>query len=430
VDVSPPPSPACAEGSAGWGLAIAGFVLTVLFFHHGGDANKPRWQDKLCDPVRSWAAPPSEIQMLYALLCAAISLLGGILLLLAVGFFEEEKPAPCYTPDDDGNINYDEPNEGAKNCGIAFTVLGAWSTFWSANVLLRVRAHRRRGAARRNAPHRAQAQPPAGGGARLQAWGGITRHAQRWERREHTVANPLQHGRYQTYALELYEHQRGARGTIQLGRISFKDEAGNAAPYVSHRINNERCHGGGGENYRNVASDARNKWCTQLEYFPNGVARFEFSFAAPVCIGAVVLQSANDCPERDPKSFALYGVGAWLAPPAAVDLPPAPLMMVEAAMAAVQPVVVEGVVVVEMTDVPAVAGSSVSVAASSSSTHARTPPLADMARLLQRELGLDASLNMPQTVELACQQLGITSTEGKSLIEKAKAAYDAIGVSS
>jgi hypothetical protein len=140
---------------------------------------------------------------------------------------------------------------------------------------------------------------------RIQAWNVIGSHGGRWQPVDRRIDAPG--GPFCVYVLEIYASQRG--GTIQLGRVQFKDAHGVELPYQSHWINEERCHGGGGEHARNLSNGEHNKWCTQLEYFPNQTARLEFTFAEPVTIATLVLTSANDCPERDPSRFALFGVG-------------------------------------------------------------------------------------------------------------------------
>ena len=219
------------------------------------------------------------------------------------------------------NVN-DDGDSSASTWGVLHIVFGAWSTFWTWQALANLdkynRIHRRGG--NQNARARPnQAVDVHGEGTLIQSWNNIGRHGGRWQSIDRRVDHPR--GPYRQYALEIYRNQDGTHGTVQLGRIQFKDQHGLEVPYQSHTINNERCHGNGGEHIRNLSNGGHGKWCTQLEYFPRNTPRFVFTFNGPVTIATVVLTSANDMPQRDPSQFALLGVG----PVGEVDIEMVPL---------------------------------------------------------------------------------------------------------
>jgi len=148
------------------------------------------------------------------------------------------------------------------------------------------------------------------GAAQLQLheWRDIKPHNGRWESREYRIEHPQ--GPFTCYTLEMKRNQTADRGTIQCGRIQFKDVTDQeiSSDRWNLSINSERCHGCfGSEGYRNLVTTGHTKWCTQLEYFPNNTPVLTFTFTEPVTIGCLVLTSANDCPERDPAHFVLHG---------------------------------------------------------------------------------------------------------------------------
>ena len=292
--------------------------------------------------------------------------------------------------------------------------------FWSAITLCKIKEYHDRNRGRPAAA--ARPVGPHGEGTLIHRWEGVGRHGRRWQAMDRAVANPR--GPFFQYALEIYRNQSGTRGTVQLGRIQFKDRGGRDVPYQSHTINNERCHGGGREHSRNLSGGGRGKWCTQLEYFPNNTPRFVFTFREPVTIATVVLTSANDCSERDPSEFALLGVGEMggqqgqYAFPADLELQPVPMAMPLEQQAG-QPVVVMGTVVLEPT------AQDEAVPAPNRPTGAA--PLRSVCDVLVRELGLEANLTLPRIVDSACEQLGVGGVEGQSLVDRANRCYEAIG---
>ena len=153
-----------------------------------------------------------------------------------------------------------------------------------------------------------EAKPAAEAGpdTLIQEWNGIGRNPRRWGDRAHAVDAPPV--RFERVALVIYATNGG--DTVQLGRVQLIDEAERDVPIADISINNERCHGGGGEHFRNLIVADRRKWCTQMSYFPDSTPRIEFTLRAPAAVAGLVLTAANDCPERDPARFALFGVGA------------------------------------------------------------------------------------------------------------------------
>ena len=338
-----------------WGFTafVIGFFmlgLTILFFHFNGPCDpKPRWQDKICEP-HVWRTAPNGGCLVITIIMAIAQLAMGIVLvsLPKYGFAEDDyysfsaRRGVCEFQ----NVN-DDGDSSASTWGVLHIVFGAWSTFWTWQALANLdkynRIHRRGG--NQNARARPnQAVDVHGEGTLIQSWNNIGRHGGRWQSIDRRVDHPR--GPYRQYALEIYRNQDGTHGTVQLGRIQFKDQHGLEVPYQSHTINNERCHGNGGEHIRNLSNGGHGKWCTQLEYFPRNTPRFVFTFNGPVTIATVVLTSANDMPQRDPSQFALLGVG----PVGEVniemvplhlpgDIPPLPQAVVQAVAVQAEPIV-------------------------------------------------------------------------------------------
>jgi len=268
---------------------------------------------------------------------------------------------------------------------------------------------------------------PAGEGVLLHRWDGIGRNGQRWNEKPYAVAQPPQQP-CTRYALEIY-HTNGS-DTVQLGRVRLRDAAGRELPIASVAINSERCHGNGGEHFRNVTTDARRKWCTQMGYFPNRTPRFEFELREAASVHTLLLTSANDCPERDPSSFALLAVpdaAALLAAPpinavAGLDAVPRNQQPNDAdiIVAAVAVPVVGNAIAPGSTVVPGVlVGSAAATTTSLVPPGGSTPPLIEICHELRRELHIGQEPNLAAVVAEACVQLGVEPRG--SLLERAQA---------
>ncbi len=137
----------------------------------------------------------------------------------------------------------------------------------------------------------------------LGKWENVPCDSHRWSKREFHVTRK---GLFASFALEIYESQ-GSCPILQLGSVEFMDEQGLLLPYLHISCNSEQCCSLG-EHYINLQSADQRKWCTSFDYF-QGYPKLIFTFSDPVCVATVVLESANDSPERDPGKFSLFSFG-------------------------------------------------------------------------------------------------------------------------
>ena len=82
------------------------------------------------------------------------------------------------------------------------------------------------------------------------------------------------------------------------------------------------------------------------------------------------------------------------------------------------PVVVQGIAV-EQPAVPAPMPVAVAVTSG--------PPLRDLCNLFIRELNLPAGRPLGQTIDAACEQLGVEGEAGRSLMDRANRCYALLG---
>ena len=114
--------------------------------------------------------------------------------------------------------------------------------------------------------------------------------------------------KYNGCLIEFTEVQKDDK--IQLNRIRFFNDKQKEIKITNIQINCKKCEGFDGEfeGYTNLILPNNKKWCTNLSYFPNKIVKIAFKFQTYEIIRSVVFISANDFPNRDPKTFSLYGL--------------------------------------------------------------------------------------------------------------------------
>jgi hypothetical protein len=100
-------------------------------------------------------------------------------------------------------------------------------------------------------------------------------------------------------------------GTAPVERVTWRDQRGNSGVAVLHTASHEAEvtvveasdeFAEAEEWAANLLTDQRSKWLAGA-----ATAQLDFTLAGPTAVGSYALMSANDCPDRDPRDWTLYG---------------------------------------------------------------------------------------------------------------------------